>query len=323
MSLALDAQPLDDVRPAVNLQPAGPDGTARPDTSEAAEYREIFAIIARTCRQVNSGDLETRVPPLPGTAGDEVRSQLNHLLDLTDAFIRESAASLSAAGSGQFYRRFLETGMPGAFRNAARTINGARRAMERSAGDLAKEAARRASAAETVLEVSTHFAAASTELSASADALHTSAQEAVRQADEVLEIVETLERSVAQIEHAIKLIKTVASQTNLLALNATIEAARAGEAGKGFAVVASEVKSLAQSTASASGDIIAQVRAAQEATVRTSTAIGAISSSILEMSSQIQGVAAAAGGHGGDGASGLSQMAERLRDELYRLVDRA
>ncbi|WP_407681592.1 methyl-accepting chemotaxis protein [Pseudomonas mangiferae] len=67
--------------------------------------------------------------------------------------------------------------------------------------------------------------------------------------------IERLAAESAAIESVLTVIRGVAEQTNLLALNAAIEAARAGESGRGFAVVAEEVRSLAQRTTGATGEI--------------------------------------------------------------------
>ena len=96
--------------------------------------------------------------------------------------------------------------------------------------------------------------------------------------------VRSLAAAAERIGTVVKLIEAIASQTSLLALNATIEAARAGAAGRGFAVVASEVKTLAQQTAKATGDISAQVHDIQHAVNQTVEAIAGVSSSVTTMS---------------------------------------
>lgn len=96
-----------------------------------------------------------------------------------------------------------------------------------------------------------------------------------------------------KINNVLTMIGDIAEQTNLLALNATIEAARAGDAGKGFAVVASEVKSLANQSANATGEIGQLLAGIREATKDAVSANQTIVQVIGEIGENSNNIAAA------------------------------
>ena len=105
--------------------------------------------------------------------------------------------------------------------------------------------------------------------------------------------ISALSASADEVGHIVELIQTIAQRTNLLALNASIEAARGGEAGRGFAVVASEVKELAMQTSRATEQVAEQIRAMQDTTGASVTALRSIATQVKELESTAVSIASA------------------------------
>ncbi len=154
-------------------------------------------------------------------------------------------------------------------------------------------------------EMNTAIAAISEHIAQSSRITKTAAQQAAH----TDKTVGDLAQAASRIGEIVGLIQSIAAQTNLLALNATIEAARAGEAGKGFAVVASEVKQLANQTAKATEDIVAQIAAIQGATTDAVGAIQGITATIDKVH-ELGAVIAAAVDQQGAATSGIAHSVE-------------
>ena len=187
------------------------------------------------------------------------------------------------------------------------TVGSASTELEASSSTLASTAQRAQELTSVVVVASGEatsnvqsVATATEELSSSVNEISRQVQESARMASEAVnqarattDRVSELSIAATRIGDVVELINTIAGQTNLLALNATIEAARAGEAGRGFAVVASEVKTLAEQTAKATGEISQQISGIQNATQESVTAIRDISATIERLSEVSSTIAAA------------------------------
>jgi len=91
------------------------------------------AWIARTeevCAAVAAGDFERRLIGVESAgAPTGMLLQVNHLIDVTDAFVREAGAAMEAVSHGVYYRKIRPEGLGGHFGYSAGRINAAADAM--------------------------------------------------------------------------------------------------------------------------------------------------------------------------------------------------
>ncbi len=210
-------------------------------TSNTSESKWIDEA-TRVCSSAAKGDLEARILNIDEASQlAPMLHAINHMLDMTDAFVREAGASLAFASEGKYFRRVLPHGFRGSFKQTAKTINEATEQMDGDASELRQ---------------------AQDERNDLIDDITTAKNVSGKLID-----------STRDIERMFTVISGIAKRTNLLALNATIEAARAGEAGKGFAVVAEEVSKLASQSTKVTKDIQINVSTIQQVSTQTVSSI--------------------------------------------------
>jgi methyl-accepting chemotaxis protein len=306
--------------------PAGQCGTGLSDKpagdAEGNSIREsdwsrdhhLLVDATETCELAAAGNLEARVLH---TQGDSDAARLgraiNHMLDMTDAFLREVGASLEYASQGKFFRRVLLRGMRGSFRQTSEIMNQATEMMARDAALKESVEQRRVLADQfegTVKKVFSGLASSAARVNTAALSLSQAAGNGavgeasgpalkafkpetrkssggapakLQNARQLNAVIGTLTEASVRIGGVVNVISEIARQTNMLALNATIEAARAGEAGKGFAVVANEVKALSHQTSNATDEIGSEISKMRGTVEQTAELVGAMSLTIAEM----------------------------------------
>ncbi|ACG76859.1 methyl accepting chemotaxis protein [Phenylobacterium zucineum HLK1] len=229
--------------------------TSTSSAADAPSCAACFEAIGRVLQQAARGDLEGRVSPLPEDAeAREVAEALNALLDLTDAYVRESRAALQHVAEGVYYRRVMEQGLLGSFGQAAGVINQAMKAM----GDkVAGVEALRGS----LLQIAD-------EVASSAGAVETSAQG-------LAELVGRVRQSAAAIDGSAR--NTNENVSGVVAATEQLSASISG------------VGSLAGSTSQVSRDVVDRARTTAQAMVELQDAseqINAVVALIREVASQ-------------------------------------
>jgi len=185
--------------PALALALAGLAGTLLAAWRLARAQRELRRIAA-TCRAAARGDLQVRLVRIRerGELGETMHA-VNHLLDLTDAFVREAGASMDHVLRSRYFRRILQRGLLGDFRRAAGIINGASDAMQARVTHFAELTGAFESSVQGVVEA---VASASAELNATAESMNGVADTAGSRSEGIAQSAEQTRHNVEAVAAA-------------------------------------------------------------------------------------------------------------------------
>jgi methyl-accepting chemotaxis protein len=249
--------------------------------------------------EVAHGDVSRDVPPEFLARGDEIGSLGRGMQEMTVSLrkmIQEISGGVQVLASSSTELMATSSELTSGSREASDKAHSVSAAAEEMSSNVTSVAAGMEQTTTNLAHVSSateQMTATIGEIAQNSEKARRITDEATRQAGRITEQMNQLGVAAREIGKVTETITEISSQTNLLALNATIEAARAGSAGKGFAVVATEIKTLAQQTNGATGDIKGRIAGVQSATAAGITEIAKISQVIGEVSAIVASIAAA------------------------------
>ncbi|QEX20503.1 chemotaxis protein [Hypericibacter adhaerens] len=213
---------------------------------ELGRTRRSLARAQQVCKQVSRGDFEARLTDIrdKGEIG-ELMWSINELIDRSDAFVRESAASMDHVAHNQYFRRIVDTGMVGAFLLSAQRINGATDSIAAKVGEFRKLTGDFEIAVKDVVKT---VAASSTEMKAAAGTLGTTANDTTRRADAVATAsdqasasVTTVAAATEEVASSIREIGTQVQRSSEITLAAVREADATNETVHSLAAAAGKI----------------------------------------------------------------------------------
>ncbi|CAK0763082.1 methyl-accepting chemotaxis protein [Azospirillaceae bacterium] len=212
----------------------------------------------------------------------ETEDRQRQMQELAELFEHELDQAL------EFVRR---TG--GGMEDATETMSHAARQVSKDVEHVTDVAQKANGNAQMIAGAAEKLSASITEISQQVEHSTQAAQAATGRSESARALAQELTVVSQRIGSIVQLIERISKETRLLALNANIEAARAGDAGRGFAVVAHEVKTLADQTNRATGDIRSEIQAMQAVIHNTVEAIGAVADRVAETTGDISVIAQA------------------------------
>ena len=169
----------------------------------ASESTDEIRNIEEICWRLAKGDFEARIIGIEeGSPYAGMKWAINELADRTDAFMRESAASMEHVADQKYYRRIIEKDMSGSFKRTAHVIN-----------KCTEMFARKATNFETVIEqFESKIGTVSTSISETSELLQNSANSMLDHANSTTDQVEKVSNAAVSASSSVQTVASSAEE---------------------------------------------------------------------------------------------------------------
>ncbi|MDR9404350.1 MAG: HAMP domain-containing methyl-accepting chemotaxis protein [Halothece sp. Uz-M2-17] len=250
---------------------------------EREELEEEVTRLMTDIEQAADGDLTVRAQLMEGDIGivaDLFNAVVENLQDTAQQVKVAASRVSSSLGENEKEIREVAEGAIAEAEEIQETLNSVE-AMNRSIQEVAKNAQKAASIANTALFTAQEGNQAMDQTVESIQSLRATVGETSKKMKQMGE-------SAQKISQVVSLIDEISLKTSLLAINASVEAHRAGELGQGFTAVAEQVEALAEQSASAAKEIAQIVATIQNETQEAIETMEQGTSEVVESSRSVE-----------------------------------